>query len=304
MLVTELGAKADPMKDKIEVDGKKVIAEDLVYVLLHKDRGVVSTLSDPEGRPTVAEPLSEVRSAGGKTVRMYPVGRLDFATSGALLATNDGAFADALLHPREGVPKTYVVKVSGVMSDADLAKWTNGVMLEDGMTLPAKVALLRHEEGKTWLELTIREGRNQQIRRMGEATGVSRHAPRAHLVRRGNDRAIAAGTMAHADAGRADRPEEDVRSAAPHAGGGAAGGRERAGRRRRWTRAQGAKRADQRSGSSSRRGDREQPAHRTERVEAARCGRRDRDGQAGSCAREEHARAGRARWTSVASRSG
>jgi 23S rRNA pseudouridine2605 synthase len=163
-IVTELGAKADPRKDRVEVDGKRVVAEQAVYVVLHKPRGVVSTMSDPEGRPTVRELLSEV---GG---RVFPVGRLDFATSGILLCTNDGELADGLLHPRKEVPKTYVVKVKGAMTPDDLDVWRNGVQLEDGVTLPAQAKMLRHEGDKTWIELTIREGRNQQIRRMGEAT--------------------------------------------------------------------------------------------------------------------------------------
>jgi 23S rRNA pseudouridine2605 synthase len=163
-IVTELGAKADPRRDRVEVDGKRVVAEELVYVLLHKPRGVVSTMSDPEGRPTVKELL------GALGARVYPVGRLDFATSGVLLATNDGELADGLLHPRKTVPKTYVVKVKGIMTPDDLDAWRRGIRLEDGMTLPADAKLLRHEGDKTWLELTIREGRNQQIRRMGEAT--------------------------------------------------------------------------------------------------------------------------------------
>lgn len=164
-VVTELGAKADPHKDRVEVDGKRVVAEQLVYVALHKPRGVVSTLSDPEGRPTVKELLGSIPG------RVFPIGRLDFATSGLLLATNDGAFADGLMHPRKAVPKSYVVKVQGVMQEGDVEVWEKGVMLEDGKTLPARAQLLRHEAGKTWFELTIREGRNQQIRRMGEATG-------------------------------------------------------------------------------------------------------------------------------------
>jgi 23S rRNA pseudouridine2605 synthase len=164
-IVTELGAKADPRRDRVEVDGKRVVAEEPVYVVLHKPRGVVSTMSDPEGRPTVKDLLA------GVGARVYPVGRLDFATSGVLLATNDGQLAAGLLHPRKAVPKTYVVKVKGVMSPEDLDRWRKGVRLEDGMTLPAEAKLLRHEGDKTWFELTIREGRNQQIRRMGEATG-------------------------------------------------------------------------------------------------------------------------------------
>jgi 23S rRNA pseudouridine2605 synthase len=163
-VVTELGAKADPRRDRVEVDGKRVVAEDRVYVVLHKPRGVVSTMRDPEGRPTVRELLT------GLPGRVYPVGRLDFATSGVLLATNDGDFADGMLHPRREVPKTYVLKVKGEMKPDDVERWRKGVRLEDGMTLPAEAHLIRHEGGKTWLSLTIREGRNQQIRRMGEAT--------------------------------------------------------------------------------------------------------------------------------------
>jgi 23S rRNA pseudouridine2605 synthase len=163
-VVTELGAKADPRTDKVEVDGQRLVAEDFQYVVLHKPRNVVSTLSDPEGRPTVAALLKD---AGA---RLYPVGRLDFSTSGVLLATNDGDFANGLLHPRGGVPKTYVLKVSGVMQEEDLERWRQGIRLEDGMTLPAEVRLIRHEGDKSWIEVTLREGRNQQIRRMGEAT--------------------------------------------------------------------------------------------------------------------------------------
>ena len=164
-IATELGTKADPRRDKIEVDGKRVIHETPVYVLVHKPRGVVATMSDPEGRPCMKDMLAKVEG------RLYPVGRLDFATSGALLATNDGDFADGLMHPKKGVPKTYVLKVAGVMKPDDLDRWRKGIELEDGWTLPADVSFIRHEAGKTWLELTIREGRNQQIRRMGQVSG-------------------------------------------------------------------------------------------------------------------------------------
>lgn len=165
VVVTELGAKADPREDKIEVDGKRLVAEDPIYLVLHKPRGVVSTLSDPEGRPTVADMIK------GVDARLYPVGRLDFATSGVLLMTNDGDFANGLLHPSGGVPKTYVLKVHGAMQDEHLDPWRMGIQLEDGLTQPTDVRIMRHEDDKTWLELTLREGRNQQIRRMGDATG-------------------------------------------------------------------------------------------------------------------------------------
>jgi 23S rRNA pseudouridine2605 synthase len=164
-VVTELGTRVDPRTSRIDVDGNRIVAEALLYVALHKPRNVVSTMSDPQGRPSVRELLAAVPA------RVYPIGRLDFATSGLLLATNDGDFAEALLHPRRAVPKTYVVKVHGVMSDEDVERWRRGVRLDDGATLPAKVKLLRHEGDKTWLELTITEGRNQQVRRMGDATG-------------------------------------------------------------------------------------------------------------------------------------
>jgi 23S rRNA pseudouridine2605 synthase len=164
-IVTELGSKVDPRDSRVEVDGSRIVRESPVYVILHKPRGVVSTMQDPEGRPSVRELLA------GLPGRVYPVGRLDFNTSGVLLATNDGQFAETLLHPRRAAPKTYVVKLQGVMEPKEVDRWRRGVELEDGMTLPAKVKLLRHEADKTWLELTITEGRNLQIRRMGDATG-------------------------------------------------------------------------------------------------------------------------------------
>lgn len=166
-VVTELGTKADPRNDKIEVDGKRVIAEHPMYFALHKPRGFVTTMSDPEGRPTIRDLLKP----HGISARVFPVGRLDFNTSGIILLTNDGEFADGLLHPRRAVPKTYVVKVQGMMEPTDLDRWREGVQLEDGRTLPAEAFFLRHEGDKTWFQITIREGRNQQIRRMGEATG-------------------------------------------------------------------------------------------------------------------------------------
>ncbi len=164
-IVTELGTKVDPRRARVEVDGQRTVAESSVYVLLHKPRGVVSTMHDPEGRPSIRELVADVPG------RVYPVGRLDFNTSGVLLATNDGDFVDALIHPRRSVPKKYVVKVNGAMKPSDLDVWRRGVVLEDGKTLPAKAKLLRYEGTKTWLELTLTEGRNQQVRRMGEATG-------------------------------------------------------------------------------------------------------------------------------------
>ncbi|HYP97707.1 MAG TPA: pseudouridine synthase [Polyangiaceae bacterium] len=164
-VVDELGVRIDARKAKVEVDGKRLMPEPLVYIVLHKPRGVMCTLSDPEGRPTVAELLEPVG------VRVVPVGRLDFHTSGALLCTNDGEFANALAHPRNKAKKVYVAKVQGLVHDEELANWRKSIEIDGRATAPAEVRRLRFEGDKTWLELTLREGRNRQVRRLGEATG-------------------------------------------------------------------------------------------------------------------------------------
>jgi 23S rRNA pseudouridine2605 synthase len=161
--VVELGSRADPERDRIEVDGRTIAREHHVYYLLHKPRGMVTTLSDPEGRPSLGELLRDVSE------RVYPVGRLDFHTSGALLLTNDGDLAQALLHPSRAVPKTYVAKLSREVDDYMLRALESGVVLDDGYrTQPARVEHLRDEEGKSWLQITITEGKNRQIHRMVE----------------------------------------------------------------------------------------------------------------------------------------
>lgn len=164
-VITELGFKADPYRAKVEVDGQRIVAEKPVYLVLHKPRDVVSTMSDPEGRPTVAE---HVRGVG---TRVVPVGRLDFHTSGVLLMTNDGEFANALLHPKQSTKKLYVAKVNGEVNDLDLERWMRPIEIDGKRTRPAEVRRLRWENGKTWLEIGLREGRNRQIHRLGEATG-------------------------------------------------------------------------------------------------------------------------------------
>lgn len=166
VIVSELGASADPRKDKIEVDGKRIVLEKPVYYVLHKPRGMVSTLSDPEGRPHLGEVLRRMDA------RVYPVGRLDFHTSGVLLVTNDGELTEALLHPRKDVPKIYVAKLRGFVTVDDLDKLRNGVVLDDGhKTKKAEVFVLREEERNTWVQITLHEGKNRQIHRMGEAIG-------------------------------------------------------------------------------------------------------------------------------------
>jgi 23S rRNA pseudouridine2605 synthase len=164
-IVTTLGTKVDPRADKVEVDGRRLVAEAPVYLILNKPRGVVATVSDPEGRTTVRQLL------GGVSERVFPVGRLDYHTSGVLLLTNDGEFMDALLHPKRDVPKSYVVKVQGEMKESDRKRWEEGVVIDGEKTRPADVFVIRREKGKTWLEVTLYEGRNQQIRKMGDVTG-------------------------------------------------------------------------------------------------------------------------------------
>ena len=164
-VATELGTKATPGIDRIEVDGKRVLPEPLVYLVLNKPRGVVSSASDPQGRRTVS---GLVRGLG---LRVSSVGRLDYNTSGALLLTNDGDFAEALQHPRRSVPKVYVAKVRGVVTEESLGRWTRSIEIDGHPTRPARVRRMREEGGKTWLEIVLTEGRNRQIRRLGDAAG-------------------------------------------------------------------------------------------------------------------------------------
>ncbi|GIM48265.1 pseudouridine synthase [Collibacillus ludicampi] len=164
-VVTELGTKADPHMDRIAVDGRPIQRERHVYLLLFKPRGVVTTVSDPQGRKTVLDLIEGVKE------RIFPVGRLDIDTSGLLLLTNDGMLTNALLHPSRKIYKTYRAQVEGFVSDEAILKLSRGVLLEDGMTAPARVKRLKESGGQTLLEITIHEGRNRQVRRMCEAVG-------------------------------------------------------------------------------------------------------------------------------------
>ncbi len=168
VVVTELGTKADPEKDHIKVDGKLINPrQPKTYVMLNKPVGYVTTMSDPEGRPVVSSLLQGIRT------RVYPVGRLDYNTEGLLLLTNDGDFANLVTHPRHELPKTYLVKVKGALEDRDVENLEQGVFLKDGKTAPARVRRLRKEEANSWVEITIREGRKRQVRRMIDHTGKS-----------------------------------------------------------------------------------------------------------------------------------
>lgn len=153
--------------DTVELDGKPVAcAQRHVVILFYKPRGVVCTSEDPEGRRTVQDYFRDLPE------RLYNVGRLDLNSEGLLLMTNDGALAHRLTHPRFGVEKTYYVVCDGKVTASDFAKLTNGILLDDGMTAPARVDCVRTtQRGDTSFLITIHEGRNRQIRRMAEAIG-------------------------------------------------------------------------------------------------------------------------------------
>jgi 23S rRNA pseudouridine2605 synthase len=169
-VVTELGTKADPEQDHIRVDGKLLQGpERFTYVALNKPKGYVTTVSDEKKRPTVMDLVQKVKG------RVYPVGRLDWASEGLLLMTNDGALANALMKASSNVAKVYVVKVAGQPDEAKLDKLRRGVSIaEKGgrrvRTAPAKIRLIR-EGDNPWLEVTIIEGRNRQVRKMFEEVG-------------------------------------------------------------------------------------------------------------------------------------
>ena len=158
-LSTQVGSS-----DMVEVDGRRVSAQRLAYVLLHKPAGVVTTARDPHGRPTVVDLVEH-------SVRVVPVGRLDADTTGVLLLTNDGQLAHRLAHPRYGVEKVYEAEVEGQPNEDALRALKEGVELDDGRTAPAAARLLATAASASVLELTLHEGRKHQVKRMCEAVG-------------------------------------------------------------------------------------------------------------------------------------
>ncbi len=161
-IISELGAKADAEKNKICVEGKELKFDaEKIYILLNKPRGYLSTAKDDRGRQTVLDLVSEVHK------RIFPVGRLDFDSEGLLLLTNDGDLTNKLLHPKFKIEKTYRVKFSGEVTEEKLNLLRQGIELDDGMTAPSKIFLLNSSTA----EISIREGRNRQVRRMFAAIG-------------------------------------------------------------------------------------------------------------------------------------
>lgn len=171
-VVKELGTKADPEKDHIKVNGKlinpQLQSREKVYVLLNKPKGYLSSVSDPEARPLVTELLPP--SLG----KVHPVGRLDFNTEGLLLLTNDGDFTNYVTAARNRVEKIYEVKVKGVPTESGIDRLRRGITLEDGTrTAPAKITKLNETQTNAWYEVSLHQGRNQQVRRMFELIGHS-----------------------------------------------------------------------------------------------------------------------------------
>ena len=170
-VVTELGTKADPNRDHIKVDGKLITrAETHRYILLYKPKEVMSTVNDPEGRKTAVDLVKGVRE------RIYPVGRLDYQSEGLLLLTNDGDLAYKVSHPKHGSVKTYHVKVRGVPEERIIGKLERGITIEGKRTVPCEIERMKttgrgEDEGNSWYEVKLREGRNQQIRKMFKAVG-------------------------------------------------------------------------------------------------------------------------------------
>src|SRR5436309_6087492 len=158
-VVREFGTRVNPERDHVKVNGRHLqAAQPYAYLILNKPRNVMSTLDDPGGRPTVKQLLP------GVSVRVFPVGRLDFDSEGLMLLTNHGDLAQTLLHPRYHVPKTYLIKIKQVVTDEHIRHLEQGVQLEDGMTGPAIVKKVKKAKLNSWLEITIREGRQHQVK--------------------------------------------------------------------------------------------------------------------------------------------
>ncbi|MGN0452589.1 MAG: pseudouridine synthase [Ruminococcus sp.] len=168
-VVAEIGDKVNPYTDKVTVRGKKITASakpKYRYIMLNKPRGYITTMSDEKGRKCVAELVADVGE------RVYPVGRLDKDSEGLLLFTNDGDFANTVMHPKKDIYKVYRVTVRPAVTDEQIAQFQDGMMLDGRMTAPAEVRVISRQEGRVVLEILLHEGRNRQIRRMCEMLGL------------------------------------------------------------------------------------------------------------------------------------
>ncbi|HIJ79250.1 MAG: rRNA pseudouridine synthase [Desulfobulbaceae bacterium] len=165
-VVTEMGFRVDPTRQKITFDGKPIsVEEEKIYLLLNKPKGYVTTLSDPQGRPIITALLKGIKA------RVFPVGRLDFDTEGALILTNDGDFAQRILHPSFEIKRTYLATVAGHPSEEKLHLLEKGIEIEGKKTWPAKIRIVEKNHKSTTIETTIHEGRKRQVRLMFQAIG-------------------------------------------------------------------------------------------------------------------------------------
>lgn len=164
-VVSEPGSKADPVADLITLDGRPIAAEEKIYLLLNKPAGYVTTVTDPQGRPKVTDLVADIPQ------RLFPVGRLDFDTEGALLLTNDGELGNRIIHPSNEVNKTYEATVKGRLNDVTLRRLEQGILLDGRRTWPAQGRILAAGKDESRVELIIHEGRKRQVRRMLAAVG-------------------------------------------------------------------------------------------------------------------------------------
>ena len=166
--IAHIGDEINPKKDTVTVGGKKIVksTKDKLYIMLHKPRGFITTMSDEMDRKCVAQLINDVPE------RVYPIGRLDRDSEGMLLFTNDGEFANAMMHPSKHVAKTYRVTVRPFVTEDQLTAITQGIMIEGRKTLPAEVRVVTKEENRTVLEIVLYEGRNREIRKMCEELGL------------------------------------------------------------------------------------------------------------------------------------
>lgn len=164
--IVQLGEKADPEKDHIKVDGKRIPPfEPSMTLIMNKPRGYLSTVKDPKGRPTVMDLLGKIKW------RLYPLGRLDFDAEGLLLLTNDGELAYHLTHPKFSIPRTYWVKVQGVPGERKLKLLKRGIRLDDGLAKATSLQILRQREKNSWIQITVTEGRTHLVKRLFSAIG-------------------------------------------------------------------------------------------------------------------------------------
>ncbi len=201
MVADVLGTKVDPAKDVVEVDGQLLDLNSVskVYLVMNKPRGFVTTVSDPEGRHTVMELIKEVSE------RVYPVGRLDYLSEGLLLLTNDGELANRIMHPSNQITKVYEVKVFGLVTPKILRKLREGVTVDGDFLKPLSVRPIKQLEHKTWLEFTLGDGKNREIRKICESCGLTVDKLKRVAIGNLNIKGIAPGNYTYLTKGQLEK---------------------------------------------------------------------------------------------------